>query len=462
MLNRFQYVSIMLGSSLLLSQPLIAQAQSTPIQAEPDPRIQNLLERFEGYESSPGFISGGRSKLGDTSLTQVEEVNSLLALARRYDCLPNEPDYTFVEGQPVGQYRFAAALAACAEKLHTLAVEAGSIEFIAVEDRVTIQRHVQRFEPELTALGIAPANFAFLDGTVKPGQEDVSFTVEVDIIPISVPFFGNADDLPHTFNSDQDPAIQDLLEQLNSYEAHPRPAWATDVTAYQLPSPTDITELSELVRRYGCLPEASGDDEFWNRIETRYGFVETLSICLQHLNTTTVATGSIAFIAANDLTTLQRYIQEFEPELSALGIASEDFVFLNRDQETEPDRSSLAGKSMSNVEFELVDAFSTDDIDGLPEIPDNEIFGDRVRLEVNTEFNGDDRLVTRLRAGCLSPSELIPSSSEDNTETFVAQFVVSGDAETESLPVLFEDSNSAFDSIINYLGDSVRQSSINE
>lgn len=207
MLNPTQSLFAILGSTLLLNSPLIAQAQTASSQAEQESTIQDLLEQvnqYEPYESS--FDLGGtgvRGKVGDLDSTSIEDVNSLLDLARRYDCLPDDPDYVFVEGQRTGQYRFAAALAACAQQLHIDAVKAGSVGFIAPADRATFQRHVQRFESKLTMLGIAPESFAFLAGTVEPGQNDVSFAVQVDIIPMSGVFFENPAAISNTSNASE-------------------------------------------------------------------------------------------------------------------------------------------------------------------------------------------------------------------------------------------------------------------
>ncbi|MEM8641260.1 MAG: hypothetical protein AAGG51_20950 [Cyanobacteria bacterium P01_G01_bin.54] len=175
--------------------------------------MQDLLEQLESY-SGLG-LPMGRSMIGDTQLTQAEDAVSLVALANRYNCLPDEPDYRFSKDKPVGRYRFASALAVCAEHLYKIAIQTGSIEFINAEDRATFQRHVQAFEPELTFFDIAQENFAFLGGVVAARQDNISFAVTVSIVPMAGLEFVDVNggySLPSTIYSEN--AGDQLLETL--------------------------------------------------------------------------------------------------------------------------------------------------------------------------------------------------------------------------------------------------------
>lgn len=178
----------------MLGQPLVAQAQTSPTptnpsQTDPSQTIQDWFEQLERYPSDalkvPVIGSTEQPMVGDTQLTSVEDVAALVELVRRYDCLPDAPNYQFSEDKPAGRYRFASALAACAEHLHTVAIQTSSIEFISPGDREIFQRHVQRFEPELTFLDISQENFAFLAGATEAGENNVSFSITISIVPMA-------------------------------------------------------------------------------------------------------------------------------------------------------------------------------------------------------------------------------------------------------------------------------------
>jgi hypothetical protein len=97
-------------------------------------------------------------------------------------------------------------------------------------------------------------------------------------------------------------------------------------------------------------------------------------------------------ILREDIEKLQRLMQEFEAELAALGARVDNLegrvAFLEDHQFSTT--TKLAG--------EVIIAAT-----GNSEDNNQIVMGDRVRLELNTSFTGDDRLVTRLAARNLDP-----------------------------------------------------------
>jgi hypothetical protein len=95
-------------------------------------------------------------------------------------------------------------------------------------------------------------------------------------------------------------------------------------------------------------------------------------------------------VLREDIEALKRLMKEFEAELAALGARVDNLE--GRVAFLEDNQFSTTTKLSGEVIFGLTDSFGDDN--------DNQtIFGDRVRLEFNTSFDGKDRLVTRLNAG---------------------------------------------------------------
>ncbi|NEO85656.1 MAG: iron uptake porin [Spirulina sp. SIO3F2] len=142
--NLRKYLPAVLGSSLLMAQPLAANAQST----------QDVLNSVQNY-SDQGYQSFGQG-VGAAQFSDVSPSDwayqALDDLVRRYDCLKGYPNGTFRGNRALSRYEFAAGLNACMQQIERLIAET-TADFVTREDLETLQRLMQDFEAELNALG---------------------------------------------------------------------------------------------------------------------------------------------------------------------------------------------------------------------------------------------------------------------------------------------------------------------
>jgi len=81
--------------------------------------------------------------------------------------------------------------------------------------------------------------------------------------------------------------------------------------------------LQSLVERYGCIAGYLDGTFRGNRALTRYEFAAGLNACLQQVERL-IAANTAEFVSREDLTTLQRLVNEFEAELATLGTRVDD------------------------------------------------------------------------------------------------------------------------------------------
>ncbi|NEQ24319.1 MAG: iron uptake porin, partial [Microcoleus sp. SIO2G3] len=223
------------------------------------------------------------------------------------------------------------------------------------------------------------------------------------------------------------PADSNVLDQINRYSREGNSNTIDQVTnVNQLSdvSPGDwaYEALQSLVERYGCIAGYPDGTYRGNRALTRYEFAAGLNACLQQVERLIAASVS-DFVTREDLETLQRLVQEFETELAALGTRVDDLE--GRVAFLEDNQFSTTTKLVGEAIFALTDSFG--DIDNNSNLPlgftatntddTNTIFGDRVRLDLQTSFTGQDVLHTRLQAGNLEAFNL-SSGSAESTQTF--------------------------------------------
>ncbi len=167
-------------------------------------------------------------------------------------------------------------------------------------------------------------------------------------------------------------------------------------------SPSDwaYQALDDLVRRYDCLKGYPNGTYRGNRALTRYEFAAGLNACLQQIERL-IAASTADFVTRQDLEALQRLVQEFEAELATLGTRVDNLE--GRVAFLEDHQFSTTTKLSGEVIFGLTNNFGgTDTASGVATSVGEAALGDRVRLELNTSFLGNDRLVTRLSAGNLT------------------------------------------------------------
>jgi hypothetical protein len=182
----------------------------------------------------------------------------------------------------------------------------------------------------------------------------------------------------------------ELLNQLDNYSSEGGGATKDQVTSVsQLRDvqPTDwaYEALRSLVERYGCIVGYPDRTYRGNRSLSRYEFAAGLNACMQQMERLIASSESVM---REDIDKLKRLMKEFEAELAALGARVDNLE--GRTAFLEDHQFSTTTKLSGEVIFALTQNF----------VDQNQaILADRVRLELNTSFSGDDRLVTRLSAG---------------------------------------------------------------
>jgi hypothetical protein len=166
--------------------------------------------------------------------------------------------------------------------------------------------------------------------------------------------------------------------------------------------------LRSLVERYGCIVGYPDGTYRGNRALSRWEFAAGLNACL---NTIERLIQENVAVLKEDVDTLKRLAQEFEAELAALGGRVDNLEA--RVSFLEDHQFSTTTKLKGEVIFSVADTFG-DFADGRDEDdpnvenglvgnrtddPTQTVFQNRVRLNFETSFTGEDLLRTRLQAG---------------------------------------------------------------
>jgi len=188
-----------------------------------------------------------------------------------------------------------------------------------------------------------------------------------------------------------------LLEEIKDYNRSGRNSFGqvTNVTDLLDVSPGDwaYDALRELVEDYKCIVGYPDRTFRGNRPTSRYEFAAGLRACLDRIQEL-IAAGGV--VTEEDLEKLRTLIQQFDAELAVLGTRVDNLdarvAFL------EDHQFSTTTKLEGQVIFGVASVITGDDANG-NEIDQVPILADRVRLELNTSFTGEDLLFTRLSAG---------------------------------------------------------------
>ncbi|MEW6493604.1 MAG: iron uptake porin [Cyanobacteriota bacterium] len=231
-----------------------------------------------------------------------------------------------------------------------------------------------------------------------------------------------AQQVPATGNSTSNST--EVLEQIEQYQQFDggssqsqQDNGGTDVNA--LDQVTNVTQLSDvrptdwayealrsLVERYGCIAGYPDGTYRGNRALTRYEFAAGLNACLQQIERL-IATSTSEFVTRSDLETLQRLVDEFRAELTALGTRTDTLE--GRVAYLEDRQFSTTTKLKGEVIFGVADALGDEVALASPnpgpnsDLDVNTILGYRARLNFETSFTGRDRLRTRLEASNITP-----------------------------------------------------------
>ena len=146
------------------------------------------------------------------------------------------------------------------------------------------------------------------------------------------------------------------------------------------------------MERYGCIAGYPNGTYRGNQATTHYEFAAGLNACLdQILNLVDVE----AEVTAEDLAVIRRLQEEFAAELATLRGRVD--ALEARTAELEANQFSTTTKLEGSVIFAAY-GVAAGQRDGGQDIDRVTAFGDRVRLELNTSFTGEDLLFTRLQA----------------------------------------------------------------
>jgi len=202
------------------------------------------------------------------------------------------------------------------------------------------------------------------------------------------------------------PTLASEMAQSDSSEPLDRINFVTDLSDI---SPTDwaYSALQNLAQRYNCLLAYPDGTYRGNRAMTRYEFAAGLNECLNTIQALIQQAGSD--INSDDIETLLRLQQEFTAELEILRNRVNALEI--RTAELEANQFSTTTKLTGEAIFTLTDAFSSND-------NNQTAFQQRVRLNFNTSFTGQDLLITRLQLGNSSPLNL--ESTNKGVEFFTS------------------------------------------
>ena len=237
---------------------------------------------------------------------------------------------------------------------------------------------------------------------------------------------------------DDVPSVAELSSGEGNMESNDSMSQVTNVTQLRDVSPGDwaFEALRSLVERYGCIAGYPDGTYRGNRSTSRYEFAAGLNACLQQIERI-ITTGGEGFASRKDLETLQRLVEEFKPELTALGTRVDKLdgrvAFLEDHQfSTTTKLNGLAWINITgatagrDVQVEAINATSPDvrfagrGADGRPLVQKvgnpSITMSTLTWLTFNTSFSGKDLLVTQLAAGNgLSPGNQFASAGLFNT-----------------------------------------------
>lgn len=213
------------------------------------------------------------------------------------------------------------------------------------------------------------------------------------------------------------PTSVESLDEVNRYSNEGKGesnqvAQVTSVSQLSDVQPTDwaFQALQSLVERYGVIAGYPDGSFRGNRAMTRYEFAAGLNAALDRVNEL-IAAGGAGGVGSEDLATLQRLQEEFSAELATLRGRVDALEATTA--ELEANQFSTTTKLVGEVVAAVTDAFGGD-------TDANTVLQDRVRLDFQTSFFGEDILHTRLAAGNGRQLDL-GADTYEGTQTFQLQ-----------------------------------------
>ncbi|MGK7893833.1 MAG: iron uptake porin [Xenococcus sp. (in: cyanobacteria)] len=192
---------------------------------------------------------------------------------------------------------------------------------------------------------------------------------------------------------------QSNLQQIEQYSIDSQTEefnQVTNVNQLRDVSPADwaYEALRSLVDRYGCIVGYPDQTYRGGKALSRYEFAAGLNACLNQIERLIASSEAVL---REDIETINRLLQEFEAELAALSGRVDGLE--GRVAFLEDHQFSTTTKLVGEVVFGLGGVVSGTKNDGDDDIDQVTVFGDRVRLELESSFTGEDLLFTRLATG---------------------------------------------------------------
>lgn len=224
---------------------------------------------------------------------------------------------------------------------------------------------------------------------------------------------------------------ESYLQQIENYGAEGQGEsldQVTNVNQLRDVSPSDwaYEALRSLVDRYGCIAGYPNQTYRGGKALSRYEFAAGLNSCLNQIERLIASSEAIV---GEDIENVKRLMQEFQSELALLRGRTDGIQA--RIGELEETQFSTTTKLAGEVILGLGSVFAGSKNDGEDDIDTVPVFGDRVRLELETSFTGKDLLFTRLSTGNFP-------SFADETGTFQGDLAFAEPADNDlALEVLF-------------------------
>ena len=192
-------------------------------------------------------------------------------------------------------------------------------------------------------------------------------------------------------------SVGTTLEQIDQYNktsnhnntSNDSMSQVTNVNQLRDVSPADwsFEALRSLVDRYGCIVGYPDQTYRGGKALSRYELAAGLNACLNQIERLIASSEAVL---REDIDTINRLLQEFEAELAALNGRVDNLE--SRVAFLEDHQFSTTTKLKGEVIFAVGNSFG-DDIDS------ETTFSDRVRLNFDSSFTGEDLLRTRFQAG---------------------------------------------------------------
>ena len=194
-------------------------------------------------------------------------------------------------------------------------------------------------------------------------------------------------------------SVDNSLEQIDRYQSSGNQSMSqvTNVNQLRDVSPADwaYEALRSLVDRYGCIAGFPNQTYRGDQPLSRYQFAAGLNSCLNQIERLIASSEAVV---REDIDTINRLTQEFEAELATISGRVDSLesrtAFLEDNQFSTT--TKLKGEAIFAIADTFGDAEGEEDEDDDPTQP---TFSDRVRLNFDSSFYGEDRLRIRLEAG---------------------------------------------------------------